>query len=91
MKILGPKIAVEKRWDCFVRAVQTGAIVEAIQRGRSATWASAVVMEAMFIPPEELPDDLVEIGNMAKELVMALMQDRPYPEWYKNGWVGDEW
>ena len=56
LNFIGPKIAPEKRWDCFVRAIQTGVIVEAIQGGHPAGWASDIVIEAMVVPPEELPD-----------------------------------
>jgi hypothetical protein len=91
MKVLDPKIEPEKRWDCFVRAIQTGVIIETIQGGHPAGWASDIMMEAMVIPPEELPDDFSEIGRMAAEIIRSLIQDEPYPEWYKDEWLGDEW
>lgn len=80
-----------EKQDTFIAILAPAVMVEAMQSGHSAGWVSGTMIEAMFIPDEALPNDLIKLGRMVLEFVDSLVREEPYPEWYKDEWVRDEW
>lgn len=82
-----------RKYALFINSIQAAITVAAIERRRGPEWAAGVMVEALCVPEDALPDDLAKVGHMVLEFLewQCGPDSEAEPEWYDGDWIGDEW